>query len=137
MRVVVDRERVRQSAIPASGPAQHLYPPDKGWVRLDPTVRYESISLLDLTVLINEPAELASMLTRLIDEDASDDSGRAAALQHRYSDVVTLIGALDGEARAHSVLEAVARRPRARFGSAEIAAEGGDSARSSRRPNER
>jgi len=96
MRVVVDRERVRQSAIPASGPAQHLYPPDKGWVRLDPTVRYESISLLDLTVLINEPAELASMLTRLIDEDASDDSGRAAALQHRYSDVVTLIGALDG-----------------------------------------
>jgi len=96
MRVVVDRERVRQSSIPVSGPAQHLYPPDKGWVRLDPTVRYESISLLDLTVLINEPAELASMLTRLIDEDASDDSGRTAALQHRYSDVVTLIGALDG-----------------------------------------
>ena len=96
MRVVVDRERMRQSSIPAAGPAQHLYPPDKGWVRLDPTVRYESISLLDLTVLINEPAELASMLTRLIDEDASDASTRAAALQHRYSDVVMLIGALDG-----------------------------------------
>jgi hypothetical protein len=96
MRVVVDRERMRQSSIPVSGPAQHLYPPDKGWVRLDPTVRYESISLLDLTVLINEPAELASMLTRLIDEDASDDSARASALQHRYSDVVMLIGALDG-----------------------------------------
>jgi len=96
MRVVVDRERVRQASIPLSGPAQHLYPPDKGWVRLDPTVKYESLSLLDLTVLINEPAELASMLTRLIDEDASDDSGRAAALQHRYSDVVMLIGALDG-----------------------------------------
>ena len=96
MRVVVDRERVRQSSIPVSGPAHHLYPPDKGWVRLDPTVQYESISLLDLTVLINEPAELASMLTRLIDEDASDDSERAAALQHRYSDVVMLIGALEG-----------------------------------------
>jgi len=95
MQVVVDRERTRQSLLPASGPAQHLYPPDKGWVRLDPTVRYETISLLDLTVLINEPAELASMLTRLIDEDASDDSARAAALQHRYSDVVMLIGALD------------------------------------------
>jgi len=95
MRVVVDRERVRQSSIPASGPAQHLYPPDKGWVRLDPTIRYESLSLLDLTVLINEPGELASMLTRLIDEDASDDSSRAASLQHRYSDVVMLIGALD------------------------------------------
>ena len=95
MRVVVDRERVRQASIPVSGPAQHLYPPDKGWVRLDPTVRYESLSLLDLTVLINEPAELASMLTRLIDEDTADDSARAAALQHRYSDVVMLIGALD------------------------------------------
>ena len=95
MRVVVDRERMRQASIPVSGPAQHLYPPDKGWVRLDPTVRYESLSLLDLTVLINEPAELASMLARLIDEDASDDSARAAALQHRYSDVVMLIGALD------------------------------------------
>ena len=96
MRVVVDRERVRQASIPVSGPAQHLYPPDKGWVRVDPTVRYESLSLLDLTVLINEPAELASMLTRLIDEDASDESARATALQHRYSDVVMLIGALDG-----------------------------------------
>jgi hypothetical protein len=95
MQVVVERERTRQSLLPASGPAQHLYPPDKGWVRLDPTVRYESISLLDLTVLINDPGELASMLTRLIDEDASDDTARAAALQHRYSDVVTLIGALD------------------------------------------
>ena len=95
MRVVVDRERVRQASIPVSGPAQHLYPPDKGWVRLDPTVRYESLSLLDLTVLINEPAELASMLTRLIDEDTAEDSARAAALQHRYSDVVMLIGALD------------------------------------------
>ena len=95
MQVVVDRERTRQSLLPASGPAQHLYPPDKGWVRVDPTVRYESISLLDLTVLINEPAELASMLTRLIDEDASDETSRAAALQHRYSDVVMLIGALD------------------------------------------
>jgi hypothetical protein len=95
MHVVVERERTRQSLLPASGPAQHLYPPDKGWVRVDPTVRYESISLLDLTVLINDPAELASMLTRLIDEDASDDSARAAALQHRYSDVVMLIGALD------------------------------------------
>src|SRR5215217_110272 len=72
MQVVVDRERTRQSSLPASGPAQHLYPPDKGWVRVDPTVRYESISLLDLTVLINDPAELASMLTRLIDDEASD-----------------------------------------------------------------
>ena len=95
MQVVVERERTRQSSIPALGPAQHLYPPDKGWVRLDPSLPYESISLLDLTVLVNDPAELAAMLTRLIDEDVTDPSTRATALAHRYSDVVMMIGALD------------------------------------------
>lgn len=95
VQVLVERERARQSSLPASGPAQHLYPPDKGWVRVDPRVPYESISLLDLTVLVNEPAELAAMLTQLIDDEVTGDSGRASALQHRYSDVVMLIGALD------------------------------------------
>jgi hypothetical protein len=62
---------------------------------VDPTVPYESISLVDLTVLVNDPSELAGMLTRLIDEDPGDGSGRATALEHRYSDVVMLISALD------------------------------------------
>ena len=95
VQTVVERERVRQASLPALGTAKHLYPPDKGWVRLDPAVSYESISLLDLTVLINEPSELAVMLTRLIDEDASDDAARARALEHRYADLVMLVGALD------------------------------------------
>lgn len=95
VQVVVERERTRQASLPSSGAGQHLYPPDKGWVRLDPTVPYESISLVDLTVLVNDPSELASMLTRLIDEDAGDGSARATALEHRYSDVVMLISALD------------------------------------------
>ena len=95
VQAVVTRERVRQASIPASGTAKHLYPPDKGWIRLDPTVAYESISLLDLAVLINEPSELAVMLTRLIDEDAGDDEAQARALEHRYADVVMLVGALD------------------------------------------
>jgi hypothetical protein len=95
MQAIVTRERTRQASLPATGPAQHLYPPDKGWVRVDPHVSYESISLLDLTVLVNDPAELAAMLTRLIDDDVTDASGRATALAHRYSDVVMLIGALD------------------------------------------
>jgi len=96
VQALVDRERTRQSSLPPTGAGQHLYPPDKGWVRLDPTVRYESISLLDLMVLVNEPAETAAMLTRLIDEDAGDESARAAALGQRYSDLVMIIGALDG-----------------------------------------
>ena len=93
---LVDRERTRQASLPPTGPGQHLYPPDKGWVRLDPTVRYESISLLDLMVLVNEPAEAAAMLTRLIDEDTGDESARAAALGQRYGDLVMIISALDG-----------------------------------------
>ncbi|MGE5243600.1 MAG: hypothetical protein ACM3SQ_05180 [Betaproteobacteria bacterium] len=92
---LVERERTRQSTLAATSAAQHLYPPDKGWVRVDPAVAFDSISLLDLTVLVNDPAELASMLTRLVDDDAGDSAARGAALEQRYSDVVMLIGALD------------------------------------------
>lgn len=95
VQTLVDRERTRQSSLGAGAPAQHLYPPDKGWVRVDPAIAYESISLLDLAVLVNDPAELAAMLTRLIDDDASDVSAQGAALEQRYGDVVLLIGALD------------------------------------------
>jgi hypothetical protein len=119
VQVLVDRERTRQASLPPAGPAQHLYPPDKGWVRLDPTAPYESISLLDLMVLVNEPAEAAAMLTRLIDEDAGDESARAAALGNRYGDLVRIISALDGRlgrilfsklARAVLALDADRRR---------------------------
>ena len=95
VRTLVDRERVRQAAAVSGGPAQHLYPPDKGWVRVDPGAAIdESISLTDLTVIVNEPAELAAMLARLIDGDAADAAGDAA-LQQRYDDVVMLISAVD------------------------------------------
>jgi len=91
---LVERERTRQASLGGS-PAQHLYPPDKGWVRLDPAVGYEAISLLDLTVLVNDPAELAGMLTRLIDDTPANEPGDGVALEQRYSDVVMLISALD------------------------------------------
>ena len=93
VRSLVDRERVRQAAAVTGGPAQHLYPPDKGWVRVDPSLAEdESISLTDLTVIVSEPAELAAMLARLID---GDGAARGAALQQRYDDVVMLISAVD------------------------------------------
>jgi len=93
VRSLVDRERVRQASAVAGGPAQHLYPPDKGWVRVDPSAAADdSISLTDLTVIVNEPAELAAMLARLID---GDGAARGAALQQRYDDVVMLISAVD------------------------------------------
>jgi len=92
LRDLVARERTRHTT-PTGARVQYLYPPDKGWVLLDPTVRYDSISLLDLTLLVDDPTELATMLMRLTDDDAG--ATRAAALEQKYPDVVTLISALE------------------------------------------
>src|SRR5262249_42478944 len=92
VRTLVERERARQAAASPTGPSQHLYPPDKGWVRIDPASADAAFSLTDLTVLVNEPAELAGILARLIDDG---DAARGTALQQRYDDVVMLIGAVD------------------------------------------
>ncbi len=92
---LVNRERQRLAAAePPAGPAQYLYPPDKGWVRLDLTSTDTTISLVDLTVLVNAPDRLAAMLARLVD-DAAADAGDGAPLGERYDDVVRLIGALE------------------------------------------
>src|SRR5262249_15289189 len=60
--------------------------------RIDPASADAAFSLTDLTVLVNEPAELAGILARLIDDG---DAARGTALQQRYDDVVMLIGAVD------------------------------------------
>jgi hypothetical protein len=92
VRTLVERERARQATASPAGPSQHLYPPDKGWVRIDPASADAAFSLTDLTVLVNEPAELAAILARLIDDG---DAAQGTALQQRYDDVVMLIGAVD------------------------------------------
>ena len=51
-----------------SGPAVHLYPPDKGWVRVDPAAALREASLLDLVLLVEDPAALAAMLVQLSEE---------------------------------------------------------------------
>ncbi|MGH9309631.1 MAG: hypothetical protein ACRD1U_09680 [Vicinamibacterales bacterium] len=88
------RERARfEAQIAKGGIVNHLYPPQKAWVRLDPGQAPRSVSLLDLAVLADDPATLASMLLRL-----TDDSGNvpaAEALETKYSDVATLISGLD------------------------------------------
>ena len=95
VQTLVERERTRQLSLGAAPSAQLLYPADKGWARVDPAVGYESISLVDLVVLVNDPVELAAMLTRLTDEEPAEGASTAAALEQRYSDVVMLIAALD------------------------------------------
>ena len=90
----VRRERVRfETQLAKGGTVNHLYPPQKGWVRIDPQAAPPSVSLLDLAVLAETPQRLAAMLLRLTDE--ADDVPPADALEKKYSDVAMLISALD------------------------------------------
>ncbi len=92
---LVDEQRTRREAhFAGGGPSNHLYPPDKGWVRLDPSSRFASVSLVDLALLVDSPASLASMLLRLTDDEDSAGSPYDALTQ-KFSDVATLFAALD------------------------------------------
>jgi len=88
------RERRRRQSAAVSGPPSYLYPPDKGWVRLDPSASLDTVSLVDLAILVDDPGEIASMLLRLTDDEAAAES-RDKALQQKFSDVATLLGSLD------------------------------------------
>jgi hypothetical protein len=68
---IVERDRERRNAIVAHGPVQYLYPPEKGWVRVQTSVGTETISLVDLAVLVDDPGEVATMLLRLTHDDRS------------------------------------------------------------------
>ncbi|PYR59010.1 MAG: hypothetical protein DMF85_09020 [Acidobacteria bacterium] len=63
---LLEQERQRREQLLASGGVvNHLYPPDKGWVRVDPSARLETVSLIDLALLAEDPGTLAAMLLRL------------------------------------------------------------------------
>ena len=91
---LVESERARRPPAAAAGPASYLYPPDKGWVRLDPSAHFETISLVDLAILVEDPVEIATMLQRLTDDEPGPEA-RAGALQQKFSDVATLFASLD------------------------------------------
>jgi hypothetical protein len=86
----------REQLLSSGGHVDHLYPPDKGWVRLDPSVSFPSVSLIDLALLAEDPGSLATMLVKLTDEEVPEDGDEAhGALAARFSDVTTLFNALD------------------------------------------
>jgi hypothetical protein len=89
-----ERER-RDALMTSGGPIDHLYPPDKGWVRVDPSARFEQVSLVDLALLAQDPSTLAGMLLRLTEDDLSDIESDGDALSRKFSDVATLFAALD------------------------------------------
>ena len=94
--LIADQRARREEVLAQGGPVDHLYPPDKGWVRIDPTAHYEQVSLTDLALLTQDPATLAGMLLRLTEDDIdpAEMSGEEA-LSRKFSDVATLFGALD------------------------------------------
>lgn len=96
VRDLVDRDQKRRRAAPAVGPVDYLYPPEKGWVRLDPTAGLETVSLVDLAVLVDDPVDIATMLLRLTDDDPAGPDARDRALEQKFTDVAMLFAALDG-----------------------------------------
>jgi hypothetical protein len=92
--LAAERDR-RAESLASGGHAAHLYPPEKGWVCVDPSTRLPSVSLIDLALLAEDPSDLASMLVRLTDDDEGDGSDRGAALAEKFSDVSMLFSALD------------------------------------------
>ena len=93
---LVEREQQRRRDwLGTGGPVTYLYPPDKGWVRLDPGSGLDQVSLIDLAVLVNDPAEVATMLLRLTDDDPIGPEERKTALERKFSDVATLFSSLD------------------------------------------
>ena len=88
------RER-REQVFAGGGHVEHLYPPDKGWVRVDPAATtLTSVSLIDLALLTDSPASLATMLVRLTDDEPADGM-LEEALSQKFSDVAMLFSALD------------------------------------------
>jgi hypothetical protein len=93
---LIDEQRARRDQLFASGgPIDHLYPPDKGWIRIDPTARVEQVSLLDLALLAQDPSTLAGMLLRLTEDDVTEQDIGDDVLSRKFSDVATLFAALD------------------------------------------
>ena len=91
----VEHDRQRQSVQPTVGRVTHLYPADKGWVRVDPGVATREVSLSGLAVLVEDPASLAQMLARLVSTPGDEPLSRGDALEQRCEDVARLYTSLE------------------------------------------
>jgi hypothetical protein len=89
------RRQVEAQLAQPDAPVSYLYPPDRGWVRTDPAQGLSQVSLLDLVVLVDDPADIATMLVRLTDDDITGPDAKQSALERKYSDVTRLFSALD------------------------------------------
>ena len=90
---VVEEDRLQQQ--PPTGRVAHLYPADKGWVRVDPGLPLRQITLSGLARLVEDPGSLAQMLSRLAGDMPDAPLSPADALEQRCEDVARLYTSLD------------------------------------------
>jgi hypothetical protein len=95
--LLVHERRRRDELVRAQpdAPVSYLYPPDKGWIRVDPGQPLDTVSLVDLVVLVEDPGDIATMLLRLTDDDVGNGDVSQTALERKFSDVAMLFSALD------------------------------------------
>jgi hypothetical protein len=93
--VAVEHDRLKQDAQPAAGRVGHLYPADKGWVRVDPGLPLRQITLCGLARLVEDPGSLAQMISRLAGGSTDAPLSPADALEQRCEDVARLYTSLD------------------------------------------
>lgn len=92
--LVAHERRRRDEGAPPNTRSVHLFPPHRGWIRLDPAERFDAVSLSDLAILVEDPNELAALLDRLV-EDGQAGSEARAALERRFGDVASLFAGLE------------------------------------------
>ena len=95
MSASVEHDRQQQDALPTAGRTTHLYPADKGWVRVDPGAATRGVTLSGLAVLVEDPGSLAQMLSRLVSVPGDELLSPGDALEQRCEDVARLYSSLE------------------------------------------
>ena len=93
--LVAHERRRREEGQQANTRTVHLFPPHRGWIRLDPAEAYEVVTLADLAILVDDPGELATLLDRLVDEGQPGSGADPQAFERRFSDVSALFAGLE------------------------------------------
>lgn len=93
--LVAHERRRRDEAAARQARTAHLFPPHRGWIRLDPAESYDAVTLADLAILVDDPNDLAAMLHRLVEDDQPDGDERSGVLERRFGDVASLFAGLE------------------------------------------
>ena len=94
-RDLVSHERRRRDESQANTRTVNLFPPHRGWIRLDPAESYDWVSLADLAILVDDPNDLAGMLDRLAEDSQAATTVDPQALERRFSNVSALFAGLE------------------------------------------